>query len=191
MDDSTADTATRLMHRLLRMSRRLYRDDPPGDLTFAQQAALRYFGAANRFSRTVSGFAAYHVTTKSTASKIVAEFDRRGLITRTPWPEDRRRVRIDLTEKGRELLSGDPVLEAAEAVRELPDRFRERLVDDLEHLVGEVGRRTGTRSFGVCADCAHAEDADGDEGAYYCCYYEAILSEDEAQRLCSDVAPTG
>lgn len=191
MDDHTADAATRLIQRLLRMSRQLYRAEPPGDLTPAQQAALRYFGAANRFSRTVNGFAAYHVTTKSTASQIVAELARRDLVTRTPWPEDRRRVRIDLTRKGQELLSGDPVLEAAAAVRELPDRLRDRLVGDLEGLAREVGRRTDTPVFGVCAECAHAEQAGGEEGGYYCCYYEAPLSAEEADRLCSDAEPAG
>ncbi len=191
MDDSTVDAATRLIHRLLRMSRQLYRAEPPGDLTPAQQAALRYFRAANRFSRTVNGFAAYHVSTKSTASEIVAELSRRDLVTRTPWPEDRRRVRIDLTRKGRELLSGDPVLGAADAVRQLPSRLRDRLVGDLADLASEVGRRTDTPSFGVCADCGHAEEAGGDGDGYYCCYYEATLSEEEAGRLCSDAAPTG
>lgn len=185
------DSASRLVQRLLRMGRQLYRSEGPGDLTPAQQAALRYFAAANRFSRNVVGFAEYHVTTKSTASEIVSELDRRGLVTRTPWPEDRRRVKIDLTEKGRRLLAGDPVLEAADALRDLPGLVRDRLIDNLQELAGEVGKRTGASSFGVCEHCVFAEDGDEEGVAVRCRYFEATLGPDEAERLCAKFEPEG
>lgn len=171
------------------MGRQLYRSEGPGGLTPAQQAALRYFDAANRFSRTVDGFAAYHVTTKSTASEIVSELDRRGLITRTPWPEDRRRVRIDLTGDGRALLEGDPVLEAAEAIRGLPRFVRSRLIDDLQELATEVGRRTGSSSFGTCDQCRHAEEAGQGGARVHCRHFEGPLDAEEAERLCVAFEP--
>lgn len=183
------DSASRLVQRLLRMGRQLYRSEGPGDLTPAQQAALRYFAAANRFSRTVVGFSQYHVTTKSTASEIVSELARRGLVTRTPWPEDRRRVKIDLTEEGEKLLAGDPVLEAADALRELPGLVRDRLIRNLQELATEVGKRTGASSFGICGQCAYAEPAGKGGDAYYCTFFEASLDEDEADRLCAKFEP--
>lgn len=191
MDQRDSDSASRLVQRLLRMGRQLYRSEGPGDLTPAQQAALRYFAAANRFSRTVAGFAAYHVTTKSTASEIVSELDRRGLVARTPWPEDRRRVRIDLTGEGRRLLSGDPVLEAADVFRELPGLIRNRLIDDLQELATAVGQRTGSSSFGICAQCVHAAEPAAGGGGAYCRHFEASLDEDEAERLCVAFEPSG
>ena len=40
-------------------------------LTPAQWTALRYLSRANRFSRTVSAFAEFHVTTRGTASQTI------------------------------------------------------------------------------------------------------------------------
>lgn len=185
------DSVSRLIQRLLRMGRQLYRSLGPGELTPAQRAALRCFSAASRFSRTVAGFADYQVTTKSSASEIISELVRRGLVTRTPWPEDRRRVRIDLTEEGRKRLAGDPVLEAAEAVHELPDSLRERLLPPLENLAAEVGRRTDVSLFGDCRRCAHGERDAGDGRGFHCACYDASLDEEEADRMCATFEPAG
>lgn len=184
MGNGNTDSASRLVQRLLRLGRQLYRSEGSGDLTPAQQAALRYLAAANRFSRTVAGFARYHVTTESTASEIVTALDRRGLVTRTRWPEDRRRIRIDLTERGKELLDGDPVLEAADAIRDLPGIVRERLIDNLQELATEVGRRTGSASFGVCDQCVYADQSPSGGDDIYCRQFEASLAAGEADRLC-------
>lgn len=40
----------------------------------------------------------------ASVSRIVANLDARGIVTRSPVPEDGRRVRITLTERGRELF---------------------------------------------------------------------------------------
>jgi hypothetical protein len=49
---------------VVHLGRRVCRD---GDLTAAQWRALRYVSRANRFSRTISAFAEFHLTTKGTA----------------------------------------------------------------------------------------------------------------------------
>jgi DNA-binding MarR family transcriptional regulator len=51
-------------------------------LTAAQWAALRYFAQANRFSRTPSAFAAFHGTTRGTASQTIKSLETQCYLTR-------------------------------------------------------------------------------------------------------------
>ena len=63
----------------------------------AQCTALRYFGRANRFSRTVSAFALYHGTTRGTASQTVKALVEKGYLRRRPVKTDHRTFRLELT----------------------------------------------------------------------------------------------
>src|ERR1700737_2503624 len=55
-------------------------------LTPAQWTVLRYFARANRFSRTPSAFAAFHGTTRGTASQTIKNLEIQGYLTRMRWP---------------------------------------------------------------------------------------------------------
>ncbi len=77
-------------------------------LTAAQWAALRYLAQANRFSRTPSAFAAFHGTTRGTASQTIKSLETQGYLTRMRSEADRRSVRLALTEKARGILANDP-----------------------------------------------------------------------------------
>jgi hypothetical protein len=56
----------------LKHSARVSAPEAGGDgLTANQWNALRYFAEANRFSRTVSAYAAYNATTRGTASQTI------------------------------------------------------------------------------------------------------------------------
>ena len=48
-------------------------------LTPVQWAGLRYFARANRFSRTPSAFAAFHGTTRGTASQTIKNLEARAI----------------------------------------------------------------------------------------------------------------
>ncbi len=50
-------------------------------LTAAQWSVLRYFAQANRFSRTPSAFAAFHGTTRGTASQTIKSLETQGYLT--------------------------------------------------------------------------------------------------------------
>ena len=77
-------------------------------LTPAQWAVLRYFARANRFSRTPSAFAAFHGTTRGTASQTIKNLETLGYLTRMRAEADGRSVRLVLTEKARGILANDP-----------------------------------------------------------------------------------
>ncbi|MFB6261826.1 MAG: MarR family transcriptional regulator, partial [Thiohalorhabdaceae bacterium] len=59
-------------------------------LTPAQWSALRFFASANRFSRTVSAFAAYNVTSRGTASQTIKALERHGYLRRETVTADKR-----------------------------------------------------------------------------------------------------
>ena len=62
-------------------------------LTPAQWTVLRYFARANRFSRTPSAFAAFHGTTRGTASQTIKNLEIQGYLTRIRSQADGRSAR--------------------------------------------------------------------------------------------------
>ncbi len=101
----------------------------------AQWAALRYFAQAPAASRTVSGFAGYHGTTKGTASQTVSALVRKGLVQRSGAS---RTLRLDLTEAGFEVVRQDPINQVADAIAALPEGDRWKLAEILEHVLRRV-----------------------------------------------------
>jgi DNA-binding MarR family transcriptional regulator len=89
-------------------------------LTPAQWAVLRYFARANRFSRTPSAFAAFHGTTRGTASQMIKNLEIQGYLTRMRSDADGRSTRLDLTDKARDILSNDPFEALVRAANALP-----------------------------------------------------------------------
>ena len=93
-------------------------------LTAAQWAALRYFARANRFSRTPSAFAAFHGTTRGTASQTIKSLETQGYLTRTRSEADGRSARLDLIDKASAILAHDPfeaLVRAADALPPAPE----------------------------------------------------------------------
>ncbi len=128
--------------------------DNLGGLTAAQWTALRFFSRANRFSRTVSGFAEFHLTTKGTASQTIKSLVSRGLLTRTRSDRDGRSVTMDLTASGRAMLARDPFEVLVNAVARLPDPERDQLQSGLARVLEDMVCMRGKRRIGGCAACA-------------------------------------
>jgi DNA-binding MarR family transcriptional regulator len=105
-----------------------------GGLHIAQWAALRYFARANRTACTVTAFAAARGTTHGTATQTVAALVRKGCLARSPMPDDRRTVQLDITSEGRLLLKDDPLNALADAIGKMDAKSREALVDGLVAL---------------------------------------------------------
>ena len=121
----------------------------------AQWSALRYFGRANRFSRTVSAFALYHGTTRGTASQTVKALVGKGYLRRRRVKSDNRSFRLELTAKAQSFLARDPfhdLVSAAETL--LPDR-RATVVEGLQAILGLLVEKRGSPLFGVCPSCTH------------------------------------
>ena len=129
-------------------------------LTPVQWAGLRYFARANRFSRTPSAFAAFHGTTRGTASQTIKNLETQGYLTRMRSEADRRSVRLVLTDKARAILENDLFETLVRAADALPTGVRGHFANALQRMLGQVALERGKPTFGTCASCTHLEGGD-------------------------------
>jgi DNA-binding MarR family transcriptional regulator len=182
--DTSAHDVAQLIEQV---GRCVHGDGYAGGLNPAQWAALRFFDRANRFSRTVGAFAAYHGSTRGTASQTVKSLVGKGCLRREPVPGDRRSVRLALTEQGRRMLERDPMRALVEAARALDGERRGALVDGLDRVLEQVLLLQGRARFGVCACCCHleADSCAATTGSpYRCGLLQESLGEDDVARIC-------
>jgi DNA-binding MarR family transcriptional regulator len=156
-------------------------------LSAAQWAALRYFGQANRFSRTPSAFAAFHATTRGTASQTIKSLEIQGYLTRMRSEEDRRSVQFVLTEKARGILANDPLESLVRAAESLPPSVQGHFGSAIYRMLGQVAQERGKPPFGTCTSCQHLEsDGCNREGQvpYSCGFTSEPLLLEELDGVC-------
>ena len=155
--------------------------------TAAQWTALRFFGRANRFSRTVSSFAEFHATTRGTASQTVRRLVDRGFLRKDPSGTDSRSYRLDLTDAGRKALVDDPLSDLLGSLSSLAPGTRTQFVETLKRLLADLAQSRGGPTFGACHECAHLDrdrcDADGGCGCW-CNLLEEPLDIADLDELC-------
>ena len=160
-------------------------------LTPVQWAALRYFTHANRFSRTPSGFAAFHGTTRGTASQVIKSLIARDYLTQARSPDDGRSVRLDPTDMAGAVAAKDPMTALVDAADALPPGVRGAFATALRRMQTNVAAAKGRPVFGTCRGCRHfrgdgcCRDA---KPAYACGFVDQPLDEDELQELCINYA---
>ncbi len=160
-------------------------------LTAAQWAVLRYFAQANRFSRTPSAFAAFHGTTRGTASQTIKSIETLGYLTRIRSEDDGRSVRLVLTDKARDILANDPFESLVRAADSLPSSIKGQFANALQRMLGQVAQERGKHPFGSCALCQHLESDDyGREGKtpYACGFTSEPLRLEELDGVCINFA---
>jgi DNA-binding MarR family transcriptional regulator len=135
--DSVETGITRSLRRIIRAvglySRELLRRR---NLTTTQLATLRQLA---RRGRLAAGEVARGISvSQATITGVLDRLERRGLVTRSRDPEDRRRVVIELTEAGREAVATSPpplherfILRLAE----LPENERQEIHHVLRRIV--------------------------------------------------------
>ena len=156
-------------------------------LTAAQWAGLRYFSQANRFSRTPSAFAAFHATTRGTASQTIKSLEIQGYLTRMRSEDDKRSVRLVLTEKARGILANDPFESLVRAADSLPSSIQGHFASALQRMLGQVAQERGKPPFGTCTSCQHLE-GDGcsrkEQASYACGFTSEPLLLEEIEGVC-------
>ena len=161
-------------------------------LTAAQWAVLRYFAQANRFSRTPSAFAAFHGTTRGTASQTIKSLEAQGYLTRLRSEQDRRSVGLALTEKASGILANDPFESLVRAADSLPPSVQGHFANALQRMLGQVAQERGKAPFGTCTSCHHLEsDGCSREGqtAYACGFTSEPLRLEELDGVCINFIP--
>src|SRR5262244_2148964 len=96
---------------------------------------------AERSADSLNELAERTATHQSSVSVVVRRLVERGLVSRTASANDRRRIEIEVTPAGRELLSGAPVtvsMELVAALRRMSRADREQLADLLERWLREA-----------------------------------------------------
>lgn len=172
---------------LLHLGRRAHGEKRAAGLTPAQWTALRYFGGANRVSRTASAFASFHYTTRGTASQTIKSLIAGGYLTRTRSERDGRSARLDPTPKGRAVLGEDPFQALVAAIERLPPGAAAGFGKVLERLAIELSWVRAGPNFGGCEQCRHlARDiaGGGETGPYYCLSAGEALGAEEFGLLC-------
>lgn len=158
----------------------------------AQWNALRYLARANKYSTSPGVLADYLGTTKGTVSQTLIALESKGLIERIRCDEDRRKVRLGLTDAGREMLALDPLKEIERASTSVPLEDRECLASAMTTLVNDLCTRHEGPRFGVCEACCHldgVEEKDGCKGNRRCGLTKDPLATGELNKICVDFSP--
>jgi DNA-binding MarR family transcriptional regulator len=176
MAEETADL-------LLQLGRAAYADCAAGGLTQAQWIAIRFFSRANRFSRTISGFAQFHATTRGTASQTVKILVEKGYLKRTPSEKDARSVRFDLTALARSKLCDDPLEAVTQVAGRLSADEQAHMTVSLRTMLADLSGSCRQTVSGICRLCGHLDRGTGDKGAR-CRLMQEPLVEREFEELC-------
>ncbi len=186
MSEPASTVHRELAELLVQLGRAAYAGPGGCGLTAAQWAALRYFARANRFSRTVSGFAEFHATTRGTASQTVRSLTRRGFLSRRRSERDGRSVLFELTGSARRLLASDPLNDLVAAAAWLDGERCTKLVRDLMQVSDRLTQECAETRPGVCARCGHLiRSGDG----YRCGLMQEPLDDGELAELCQRFSP--
>lgn len=178
-DRNAAETAD----LVLQLGRVAYADCAADGLTQAQWIALRFFARANRFSRTISGFAQFHATTRGTASQTVKTLVEKGYLERTPSEKDARSVLFDLTARGRRKQHLDPLTAVANAAGRLGEDGLTQLTANLRSMLAELNSRRRQPAVGFCQLCGHLDRGVDGQGPR-CRLMQEPLVEAEFEELC-------
>jgi len=185
---ATEHHAAEIADLVLQLGRAAYADCAADGLTQAQWIALRFFSRANRFSRTISGFADFHATTRGTASQTVKALVKRGYLERTRSEKDARSVRFDLTGVALRKIRQDPLAAVENAAGSLHEAERSRLTAALRAMLVDLDNRRRQPAAGVCRLCGHL-DRGGDGQNARCLLMQEPLVDTEFEQLCVRYQP--
>lgn len=176
-------TASDLAMLLMRLTRLVRAPAHASNLNPAQWDGLRYLAAANRFSRYPAELTAFLGSTKGTVSQTLMALESKGLLTKTRDTGNARRVRLELTRDGRQVLRTDPVRSLERAAKKIPPAQGEAALKALAGLAESLAGKGATR-FGSCADCRHFNRAKSAKTPN-CAHFDTVLSVAETSQLCA------
>lgn len=179
---SPTTSSDRIAELLIHIGRSSRHTDASSDLTDAQWTCLRFFARSNQSTRTPSGFASFHATTRGTASQIVKSLEMQGMILRRNSPDDGRSVFFDLTDKGQATLANDPLGDLMTVIDSLSAREQGAFLSVLARMTSSLAEIRGDRAFGTCGDCTHFTPID--DGGHCNCIPADIVAG-EIDQLCA------
>ncbi len=188
--------AKEVIDLLLQLSRGLLAESAEGALTTAQWIALRYFSRANKFSRTLSGLAAYQATTAGTTSQTIKSLELAGLIERDRSAEDARSSVFTLTDAGRATMEHDPLTHLAGEIETLGASELLHLREIARYLIANIGGVQTRHPFGTCENCIFllTRRVKGPDGTvakeYLCKLLDLPIGDRKLELLCKNFQPS-
>jgi DNA-binding MarR family transcriptional regulator len=150
--------------------------------------ALMYLSEANRYSNTPQALAEYLGLTKGTVSQSLLVLSRRRLISRYSDEKDGRVVRLALTEKGKDVLKEVSLAgHWRDALAQASPARLNSAIKVLKEALGELQRRNGHKTFGVCVTCRHHLHIG--PRSYVCGLTKEKLSSGEVRKICREHSP--
>jgi DNA-binding MarR family transcriptional regulator len=155
-------------------------------LNAAQWEALRYLSRCNRFSNSPMALAHYLGATKGTVSQTVAALVKKNVITKVTRSGNGRSVVLMLTDQGEKILDDDPLLDLAEAIRNLGGKTQRRFARGIDELLSSERQRQNQPAFGACQNCRYFREKGSGEtlAPHLCMKMEQALSEAESKLIC-------
>jgi DNA-binding MarR family transcriptional regulator/GNAT superfamily N-acetyltransferase len=120
------------------------------DSPFSLPEARVLYELYSREDTTASDIAAALDLDQGYLSRLLQQFEKRGLVTRKPAKEDARRSLLNLTPRGRKTFAPLDVRsqnDAVDLLTKLPEAEQQRLVSAMATIEGLSGERCGSRSY--------------------------------------------
>lgn len=138
---------------------------------------LRYLSLCNRYSNTAQALSEYLGQTKGSISQSLKFLEEHGYIERRPDAQDKRYVRLFLTEAGRACLGRM----AGGLIPDLPDD--PELVQALRRVLGRWQESNDLKGFGQCQSCKY-NNSEG--GRFFCDLLKERLSAEDVTKICRE-----
>jgi DNA-binding MarR family transcriptional regulator len=153
-------------------------------LSPTQVQVLSFLARAHPSSRGVNAIAKRFSIAAATASRVLDNLEEKGLVKRRHDLEDRRRVQVELTAKGRKLIARLSALSAKleEYIRKLSSEELAALDQGLVKLLRSFYKEGYLAISSVCRECPYLEENafPGTDRPHLCRLTGERLSEEES-----------
>ena len=179
--DQLNDVLQRLSHLLKAEERKLGKQY---GLQPVQLEALHYLSRCNKYSNNGMGVTEYFGLTKGTVSQTLRALENKGFVTRRPHSRDRRKIQLEVTDAGKEVMHLFPLPLLQEGWVHLDKMDQEQMVMQLNRFLRTLQHTNRTRTFGVCHSCHHFVTPF--QGVYQCGLTKERLYDAEINLICRE-----
>lgn len=139
---------------------------------------LQFLHSCNRYSNTVQALSDYLGQTKGSISQSVTLLEAKELLMKNQSSNDKRVFHLNLTSKGKSLITA--FKESMDC--ELPDEVPAEMV--FEQTLRSLQRKNKLKEFGICKYCQFNESQD--ENRFRCGMTSEILVKVDTEKICGE-----
>jgi DNA-binding MarR family transcriptional regulator len=174
-----------LLYRISQGVNKLIRDKgKEHDISSTQIESIIFLSGAHPDNKNVTSIARRLQVAQPTATRVVNSLVERGLVERERCEADRRKIKLSLTDRGREITRDINEISQTliEAVGELSDGRQKELNQDLVKIAGRLQSQGHISIALTCQYCRYFERNGGstDERPHLCRLTGQDLGEDES-----------